>query len=259
MKLSNMKGHRLFIFGILLLSVFKLHAEPEPVDLFSRANQYYMDEQYEKAAGLYDSLVSIGYASPETYFNLGNAYYKMGNVAAAILNYERARRLKPSDSDIEYNLRMANLNTIDKIEPVPLLFYERWWNEFVNTGTVKGKATWFVIWLWISLGLGACYFFAQKVLFKKLAFYSFLLALLLSLSSWYLTYLQHKHLFLNKGAIIFAESSYVKSSPDDKSANLFLLHSGTRIEVLDELQQWKKIRLANGNEGWIAADALVMI
>jgi tetratricopeptide (TPR) repeat protein len=228
-------------------------------DVFNEANKYYMDQSYEKAAEAYEKLVSMGKVAPEVYFNLGNAYYKTGNIAAAILNYERARRLRPSDPDIAYNLRMANLNTIDKIEPVPQLFYERWWDDYVNEGSVDKRALVAVLLFWIALAVTAVYLFSKVVVVRKITFFLTLFMALAASFTLYLTYLQNRHLNDHRAAIIFSESAYAKSSPDEKSANLFLLHAGTHIEVMDELKGWKKVRIANGNEGWITADAIVVI
>ncbi len=218
-----------------------------------------MDQAYEKAAETYEKLVATGKVAPEVYFNLGNSYYKTGNLAAAVLNYERAKRLRPSDPDISYNLRMAYLNTIDKIEPVPQLFYEKWWDDFVNEGSINTRALITILLFWMAFAVAAVYLFSNRVAIKKTTFFLTILLVLSGTFTCFLTYMQHHHLKQHQAAVIFAVSAYAKSSPDDKSANLFLLHAGTRIEVLDELQGWKKIRIANGNEGWITSDAIEII
>ncbi len=248
----------LVAIGMLLVPGKKAVAKGE-ADLFNQANQLYMDQSYEKAAAVYEQLLATGKVAPEIYFNLGNTYYKTGNLAAAILNYERARRLRPSDPDIAYNLRMANLNTIDKIEPLPQLFYEKWWDDYVNEGSVNRRAMLVVVLFWITLGVGSVYLFSRNIGLRKIMFFMMLLAALAASFTWYMTYLQNRHLNDHRAAIIFSDSAYAKSSPDDKSANLFLLHAGTRIEVLDELKGWKKVRIANGNEGWIASESIVII
>lgn len=257
---SYLRWHILVLIAGLAFTLISRNciAQPEQ-ELFAAGNKAYMDEKFDKAIENYEQLVTRNKVSAEVYFNLGNAYYKTGNIASAVLNYERARRLKPADEDIEYNLQIANLSTIDKIEPVPKVFYERWWNDFVNEGSVSQRSVWALIFLFLSLGVFAVYLFSGKVVIRKITFFATIGLLVCSLFTWYLTHLQHRHLNDHKAAVIFAESTYVKSSPDEKSANLFMLHSGTRIEVLDGLSGWKKIRIANGNEGWIAADALVVI
>ncbi|MBL0073070.1 MAG: tetratricopeptide repeat protein [Bacteroidetes bacterium] len=109
------------ICGIVPASLLPLYGQSEQ-EIFAAANKLYMDEKFDKAIEKYEQLVTMKKVSADVYFNLGNAYYKTGNFASSILNYERAQRLSPSDPDIEYNLRMANLSTIDKIEPLPRVF-----------------------------------------------------------------------------------------------------------------------------------------
>jgi len=253
-----MKNALLLVYMILFGFMNFAYAKEE-IEIFNRANKLYMDQKYEEASREYEKLISNQKVSAEVYFNLGNSYYKTGNIAGAILNYERAKRLRPSDPDIAYNLRLANLNTIDKIEPVPQLFYERWWDDFVNNGSVTKRAIWALLLFWGALILGIVYLFSKVVVIRKITFFLTLLVTLSALFTLYLTFQQHQHLNDNRAAIIFEESAYAKSSPDEKSSNLFLLHAGTRIEVLDELQGWRKIRIANGNEGWVVSDAIEII
>ncbi|MBL0342591.1 MAG: tetratricopeptide repeat protein [Bacteroidetes bacterium] len=257
-KLKNLTCSSFLMLFLAVLMTTASYSATE-LELFNQANKYYMDQSYEKAAETYEKLIASKKVSAEVYYNLGNSYYKAGNIASAILNLERAQRLKPSDPDIQYNLRMANLNTIDKIEPVPQVFYERWWVNYVNEGSVSSRAILVVIFLWMALGLAAIYLFSGRVFIRKVMFFSTLLVLTVAFFTWFLVYQQKKHLNDHRAAIIFTESVYVKSSPDDKSSNLFMLHSGTRIEVLDELKGWKKIRIANGSEGWVVANSIEII
>jgi hypothetical protein len=248
--------------ALLLVLVSALNAyssADNPSEIYRKANEAYMNHSYEEAAELYEQAVKAGFISPEVYYNMGNAYYKSGNIAKSVLSFERAKKLDPSDPDIQYNLSVAYQATIDKIEPVPLVFYERWWQNFVHGGSVNRRAFWFVGFLWTTLLLVAGYLFLKRVYLRKLMFFAALTTLTCALFTGYLTYLQYRHLNHNRGAIIFSDSAYVKSSPDESSSNLFMLHAGTRIEVVDELQGWKKIRIANGSEGWIVQDAIELI
>ena len=253
---------------VVMLSIFSLSligsticvtANDNPVQLFESANNSYMEQDYMAAIEQYEKLIALDKVSHEVYFNLGNSYYKTGSITQAIINYERAKRLKPSDPDIAYNLQMAYMSTIDKIEPLPKVFYEEWWDHFVNEGVVDQRAKLAVILLWLALILSGVYLFANKPFIRRIMFFSSLIILFTGLFTVYLTILQQEHLNNNKAAIIFSQSAYVKSSPDPKSSNLFMLHSGTRIDVLDELQGWKKIRIANGNEGWVTTESIEII
>jgi hypothetical protein len=260
MKLSLNSGNMIRFFFIAVLIVCShLIYDQDPADVFRTANKAYMDQDYSAAIENYEKLIKQNKISHEILYNLGNAYYKTGEISKAVLNYERALKLNPSDPDISYNLRIAYLATIDKIEPAPMVFYEKWWEDFVNGGSVNFRAIVTVILFWIALGFAVVYLFSGKVIIRKIMFFGTLVFLFSGGFTWYLTYAQYQHLNNHKGAIIFSDSAYVKSSPDNKSANLFMLHSGTRIDVIDELKDWKKIRIANGNEGWIETDDIELI
>ncbi len=246
-------------FLILLLFIPVYAAAQDPSVLYSRANKAYSERKFEEAILKYEEIVKSGNVSAEVYFNLGNAYYKSGNIPSAILNYERARRLNPADADIEFNLRLAYLQTIDKIEPAPEVFYKKWWNAFVNKLTADEHAKRALLFMWIAFAVALVYLFVNHSLFKKI---TFLIAGMLLVASVFMIYLSAKQVHSlrnNRAGVIFSTNVYVKGSPDEKSTNLFMLHAGTRVDVMDELQGWKRIRIANGNEGWIDASAIEII
>src|SRR5713101_7431323 len=115
---------------------------------FGQANQLYRDGKYEKAAGVYEQIINNGYEGAALYYNLGNAYFKLKNIPSAILSYERARRLDPHDEEILYNLRLANLRVVDKIEPIPQIFFVEWWHSLMNSFSSSGWAVAAIVSLW---------------------------------------------------------------------------------------------------------------
>jgi tetratricopeptide (TPR) repeat protein len=249
--------NRIFFCILLLISGF-VQAAPVSSE-FQKANQYYRSGDYEHAISTYENLLKQGYSSAALYYNLGNAYYKQENVARAIINYERALKLTPQDEDILFNLRLANLNTVDKIEPLPQLFYEQWWEKFISLYSSDTWSLFGIAALWITFGFAVLFIFARRIWLKKTGFYSatfFLIAGILLLMA---GRVQHKHMYSQQAAVVTETSAYVKSSPDEKSTNLFMLHAGTKIDIVDELQGWKKIKIANGNEGWINSQQLEVI
>ncbi|MEO5571395.1 MAG: tetratricopeptide repeat protein [Bacteroidia bacterium] len=253
-----------FIYSILLLALIfvttsaSLFAQT-PQATFELGNKAYVEKNYEKAIGFFESLIKSGQVSAEVYYNLGNTYYKAGNYASAILNFERAKKLKPSDGDIDFNLRLANLNTIDKIEPAPQVFYVKWWNDFMNGYTIESHAKKGLQFIWIALFISLIFVFVNISSVKRISFFVTVVLLCCGLFSIYLSQKQLTEIRDNKSAIIVPVSIYVKGSPDENSINLFMLHSGTKVTVIDELQNWKRIRIANGNEGWIAAGTIEVI
>lgn len=247
-----------FITLLICLYVFTC-VGADPQTQFEQANKTYRSGNYIKAIELYEQILKEKHRSAELYFNLGNAYYKQEEYAKAILNFERGRKMDPQNDDILFNLKMANLNTVDKIEPIPQLFYERWWESYVNTFDADGWAQIAVILLWTSLGFATLYIFAGSIVMKKTWFMSAFAGLFFYIFLMIVSHSADKQLNSNNAAIIINASAYVKSSPDGKSTNLFMLHAGTRIEILDQLQNWKKIKIANGNVGWINKEAVEII
>ena len=123
---------------ILTLAITVLSFSQEALIQLEQANQFYREGKYEKAVQMYEQVRKNGFESPALYYNLGNAYFKMQNIPASVLNYERARKMSPNDEDINYNLRLANLRVVDKIEPVPRIFFINWWNAVVNLYSSDG-------------------------------------------------------------------------------------------------------------------------
>ena len=239
----------LFLTVIFLYS--SLSALANPQDQFNKANNLYRSGSYKDAITSYESLLKGGYSSSDLYYNLGNSYYKSGNIPASIISYERALKLNPGDEDILFNLRLANLNTVDKIEPLPKLFYQQWWDNYVSLFSADKWSTYSIILLWIAVLFAAIYIFGNTIFLKKTGFFGNALFLIAGLFLLATAWIQNNRVNNDKSAVITETSAYIKSSPDDKSTSLFMLHSGTKIDIIDELSGWKKIRIANGNVGWI--------
>ncbi len=239
----------------LPLSAFSIN----PAQLFEKANEKYQQSNYQEAIQLYDSIIRAGYISPELYFNLGNAYYKAGALPAAILNYERALRLRPGDKDTEFNLKLANSQTIDRIEPVPEVFYKKWINHWLMETTAEKRLRMVIILLWITTALAAGWLFIRLSWLKSLSFYLAIVALAGSIFFFLVASWQKKQINSQHYGIIFQPNVYVKASPDEKSANLFMLHGGTKVRLIDEISGWNRIQLPNGMEGWLPVSAVEKI
>ena len=224
----------------------------EPVaDLFSRANLFYQKQEYDSAEKLFTEVVQYDSSLADAWFNLGNVYFREGEIAKAIVCYERAKKLSPADEDIDFNLHVANLRVTDKIDPLPRIFYLRWIDAASLLFSPGNWAIIIVILFWLFAIFILCYFLVSSITIRKLGFFMALLSLFLMISSYALALHQQEVVYGAEAAIITSPSVYVKSSPDEKSSDLFILHEGTKIEVLDELNDWKKIRIANGNVGWV--------
>ncbi|MBL7923897.1 MAG: tetratricopeptide repeat protein [Bacteroidia bacterium] len=235
------------ILSLLFSSALMAGAE----SAFEKANLLYREKKFEEAGRLYATMLRQNETSYILFYNLGNCFFKQGKMAEAILNYERAKALNPTDEDILFNLRIAYSSTVDKIEPIPLLFYQRWWQSFLN---LLSPGTWSILALsvfWLAAAAGSMYLFARTVALKRNAFLAGINLTVLAAVLYFVSYSSHHLIHENHGAVVLQPTAYIKSSPDAGSTNLFMLHEGTKIEVTDELPGWKKIRIANGNVGWV--------
>ncbi len=223
---------------------------------FNQANQLYRDAQYEKAAPVYEQVVGNGYESAPLYYNLGNCYFKLHNIPAAILAYERARRLSPHDDDISYNLQLANLRVVDKIEPVPQLFLIEWWNGFIGLYSSDGWAMAVIVCAWCAAAGGIAFFLFRSPAIRRISFALASVSLLCCVLGVTGLLQQAKKEGSDRSAIVFSPSVPVKSAPDNQSTDLFVLHEGVRVDLLDAVGEWKKIRLADGKIGWLTGDSI---
>jgi tetratricopeptide (TPR) repeat protein len=242
-----------FLVAMLLpMSLWAISPEQQ----VSEANRAYYAGHYENAVTSYEKVTQSGFASPILFYNLGNAYYKLGNMPMAILYYEKARKLAPADADITHNIQLANNRIVDKIEPVPVLFYIRWWNSARNILSPDNfakisLALFSVFWLLLAL-----YFLARRRNLRIIAFYFAMIFLVTAIFGMVLASDSHHYALNPDEAIVMEPSAGVKSSPDDKSVDLFVIHEGTKVTVMDRIGNWKQVRIANGNSGWIQTKAI---
>ena len=224
--------------------------------IVAEANKAYTEGKYKNTIELYEKILNNGSESFELYYNLGDAHFKMNNIPNAIYYYEKALELKPNDEDTQFNLKIANSKIIDKIEEVPLPFYTKWMIAISSFLTVNAWATVIIITFIIFLILVITYLTALSVKMRKLSFWSAALVLLLFLSFNYFAYNQYNRIKSSFEAIVFDPSVNVKSSPDEKSTDIFVIHDGTKVKIRDRVGDWVEIYIANGSIGWIKASAI---
>jgi tetratricopeptide (TPR) repeat protein len=218
-------------------------------------NKMYNEGLYDSALVYYQEIANNGLESAVLYYNMGNAYFKNNSLPSAILYFEKARKLAPNDEDVLYNLGIANTMIVDKIEKVPELFYKQWWNYFYN---VFDANTWAVIsiifWIVLLIFVGV-FILAQSRGIKKTSFYLGLLFLFLMVATFGLASQKYYYTKEQKEAIIFTPTVTAKSSPTQNAVDLFVVHEGTKITIMDEVQDWVKIKIPDGSIGWLPADS----
>ena len=242
---------RLYLLIFTLLSISISASANDPAYDFQKANELYQKQNFDSAAKIYEHLIEQEFYSAAVYYNLANCYYKLNDVSHAILNYERALKLKPDDDDILFNLKVAQLKVIDKIEAVPEIFYVRWIKKISSLLTPDNWSWIVVACTWIMFLFAAVYVISSTVVMKRIGFLMAVIFFLISTAVFLISRESYSNQVRQKRAVVMSMSSYVKSSPGDNNTDLFVLHEGTRMEILDSYDNWVKIRIANGSIGWV--------
>lgn len=240
----------LFLFSLLVSNGFATSIKDPNID-YNKANELYAETKYNEAIEIYEQLIKDNMLSTDIFFNLGNAYYKVNDIPSAILNYEKALKLQPDNKDVIFNLKLANGKTIDKIEAGPDLFITSTWNTLVTSKTADSWAYYTISLFFIALILFVSYLISYQIIIKKSGFYGGLFFLILGLFCWLMAAQNTAYHERSAEAIIFTETVTIKSEPNTASEKLFTLHEGTKIKVLETTTDWAKIKLPNGNEGWL--------
>lgn len=254
--MSSLKPYTILL--IMLLANLTGYASGQRDNVF-KANKAYSDGAYSNAVDLYKKVVDAGYESPELFYNLGNAYFKLNDYANAILWYERAKRIDPGNEDIDFNLNVANTKISDKIEPLPEMFYKRWFNGLVRLFSVDTWAAMCIAMFIAGLICGILYLASRVLVLRKIGFWFGLGLLFFSAISLIFAWSGYSFTKATSEAIVFAPTITVKSSPDEKSTDLFVVHEGTKVRLLDNISGWYEIRIANGSVGWLPATSLEKI
>lgn len=225
--------------------------------LFTEANTQYAEGNYPEAAAMYEQVLAEQPAA-EVYYNLGNAYFKQGELAQSILAYERALRLRPSYKDAKYNLAFAQSRIVDNIEDSNSFFLSNWLKAVRNSLSEQ-------TWMWLSVALflltlaGAlCFAFSRTVWLRKTSFYTAIVALVISIAACANAGSLHKRDTLRVEAVITQGIVNAKSSPDRSGTDLFTLHEGTKVTIKEQLGDWCNIHVGN-NIGWIQLSHLERI
>lgn len=252
-----MKSIIAIIIGLFLL--FGFNSNAQQTQMLDSAAQYYSNNKFEKAITVYEKILESGFESSELYYNLGNAYYKSNKIPYAILNFERAKKLTSSDDDIEFNLRLANTHTVDKIEVLPEFFLSSWWDKLVQLLSSNHWAIISIVAFLLGLFSMLIFFLSTISLARKMSFWLGVMLLIVTVFAFNFSRKQYWLAKNEPAAIIITPSIVVKSSPSEGGTELFLIHEGLKVTVTDNLGEWSEIRLSDGNEGWIKDIDLVII
>ena len=251
-----MKRYTLLLI-LSLFFAFSGKAQENVEAWFEQANSAYNAGLYDSARICYERIVATDMESVPLYLNLGNAYYKMHEYTMAIYYYEKALKLDPSNDEVQTNLAIANHAIVDKIEPVPQSFIVKGWHNL--RASLSGDQ-----WAWCSIVFFAVllvslflFLRSRRIGLRKLGFFMGLIMLVaFAFSVTFAAQLKQASQRQDQ-AILMAPTVTAKSSPSDTSVDLFVLHEGTKVSILETSDGWCKIKIANGSVGWLEADKML--
>ncbi len=252
------------VLAILLLLALPLSqaraAESYPDSLWNAGVAAYTEGDFAGALQDWEEIRSAGLMSRELYYNLGNAYFKNGEIAPAILWYERALKLDPSDADVRHNLEYTRSLTQDRIEEVPEFFLRQWGHALCYLLPSNTWAVLCLVFLAATIALALLYLLGSTAGRRRVGFFVGIACLILAVMSWDFAQWQRKEALAQDRAIVMRPVSSVKSSPSAESAkDLFILHEGTRVKILDNVGSYTNIELGDGRQGWIPAADIEVI
>jgi len=227
--------------------------------LFDKANTLYNEANYTQALEIYKTVLGSGEHSAELYFNMANAHYKLNHIAPSIYYYEKALLLKPNDKDIKNNIAFARNMTVDAIDSVPEVGISKLIKNSTNMMSFDAWAKTSISFVLLFVVLFIAYYFTYSTSKKRFTFLTSNLSLVLAIVSLVFAFHKFKLVSNDQPAIVFAQETKIKSEPNLRSAEAFVLHEGTKVQVLDTVSNWKKIKLSDGKTGWITNDDIKML
>ena len=247
------KRHLLYLLLILLVP-YLCYADSGADNMFATANSLYAKRQFKQAQNVYQQLINKEYQSEALYYNMGNASYKAGDIALALLYYEKARKISPGDEAINFNISLANSKTVDRADHAPELFLSRWWHSVLLAISGSALAVISILLFLMASGSLILYFYAESFKVKKYSFFTAVTLFVLGIIGIIITSGQANYFNSHKEAVVFESAAAVKNLPASRAATVFEIHSGTKVRIISGNNSWLKIRLLNGHEGWIRAD-----
>lgn len=240
----------------IFLVFFATMASAQNSKLFEQGKEFYKNGKYQQAIDAWKQILDNGEVSSELYFNIGNAQYKLNQIGPSIYYYEKALQLSPNDSDIKNNLAFAENARIDAIEPLPKSVFSKWYNALANIFTYDG---WAILAVVGSVAFVICfliYYFSYSERQKRIFFAASTLAVLVLIGSTTMAFITYGDYRNSKPAIVFADQIEVKNEPSMGSNPAFILHEGTKVQILAKDGNWYRIQIADGKDGWVAASEI---
>lgn len=220
-------------------------------DEMSRAEALYEQQNYDSVLCIYKTLIDQDYESADLYYNLANAYFKKNELAYAILFYEKAFLLNPHDEQIKHNLKYANAQQVDKVDSISTGFVTKWYESVYRLASVSVWTVLTILFFILCLVGVYVFLFSQTVKHKKISFYSAILLVLFSFATFMFAKSRNKELTAQEYAIVVEPTVSVKTEPKYSSKDFTVVHSGLKVQIVQEVKDWYFVRLDDGNKGWL--------
>lgn len=227
--------------------------------LFKRATDAYNDADYNTAIENYLEILENGQHSASLYFNLGNSYYKLNQIAPSIYYYEKALLLKPNDPEITNNLGYARNMTLDAIETMPETGLSKIYRSVVGILSFDQWGFVAVVFMILFVFLYIAFYYFKYSTYKRITFITSIISLFIAVVAVVFAFMEYNEFKADQPAIVFSDEVSVKSEPNRRSEVVFTLHEGTKLNVLEKLDDWKKIRIADGQIGWLISEDIRML
>jgi len=244
---------------IFLFLFVKIVSAGELENLFQKGNEHYLKGEYQETIKIFQSIVEKGYQGKSLYYNLGNAYFRIGKIGLAILYFEKAKKISPSDEDVNYNLAFANSKIADKIETLPKFFIFDWWENALALFSISRWTYAAYLFYLFILGAVGYYYFAGSLKGQRIAFYTGIISTFFLVLTIVLLAVNLNRELNYKFGIVVDPVVVVKFSPDQNSKDAFIVHEGLKVQAEDNVNAWIKIKLIDGKVGWLKNNYLKII
>ncbi len=239
---------KILISLMMLFIAVIIHADSTSFDM---ANKLFAEKKYAESVTMYEEILENEGVAPELYYNLGNAYFRLNELAKSILNYERALRLSPQYADAKHNLEFANMKVIDHVELMDTFFLKKWISALMKLQSSNAwfiTAVFFFVFAMVSLLI---FIFGGTKFFRKASFYIGVVCLIISITSVTFSGIRKVRMLNHQDGIIISGVVVIKGAPDRSGTDLFQLHEGTKVSVVSALGDWYEIKLGSGSIGWV--------
>lgn len=242
-----------------MLACFSVCINAQNDTVFNEGNTLYNQGKYAEAIKKYEALLDKNEHAVALYFNLANAHYKLNNISPSVYYFEKAKLLSTDDKDIENNLVFAQNMTVDAIDTLPEVGFSRIFKDIVNTFSSDSWAKLAISGILAFVLFFLLYHFTSATSQKRVAFVISVLGFLIAVFSLVIAFQKNNLEIKNNPAIVFAQESRVKADPNNTSEEVFRLHEGTKVQVLESYENWCKIEIADKTTGWIPSEDVKLL